>query len=86
MDPQKIPNTESNLEKEQVEGITASDFKNTLQYYKATVTKRLCCLIEEIHTDQLNWTEQRNKSTNIWSTNLQQGHQEQIMRKGQSLQ
>ena len=34
MEPQKIQNRESNLEKEQVEGITVSDFKNTvLQSY-----------------------------------------------------
>ena len=67
--------------------LKASQFLiSKIQCYKATVTKRLCYLIEEIHTDQLNWTEQRNKSTNIWSTNLQQGHEEQIMRKGQSLQ
>ena len=34
MEPQKIQNRVSNLEKEQVEGITVSDFKNTvLQSY-----------------------------------------------------
>ena len=39
MEPQKTPNTECNLEKEEQSSITFSDFK---PYYKATAIKTVC--------------------------------------------
>ena len=58
MEPQKIPNRESNLEKEQVEGIPVSDFKNTL-HDKATVTKDYAVWLKKYI--QANGTEQNRE-------------------------
>ena len=85
MEPQKTPNSQSNLEKEeQIWKHHNPDFK---LYYQALVIKNNMVLAQKWSQRSMEQTRKsRNRPTFIWSINLQQRRQEYTMGERQPLQ
>ena len=76
METQKIPNSQSNIDKEKESGFLTSDYTTKLQSHKncRELTQKQKYISVELNRKP------RNKSMNLWSINLLQRKQEYIIK------